>query len=161
MQICKKDFLNYIDELGVKCSPWPDHTQIYQCDGKHQDYEALNRGLKITQTHECEQLCKKKNSNGCCALSPNGCFWMKSAKALKSERNSDIPHMAISCETGTRHIETYHLVYLLYHYRKIYENQFALKMIFILPLVATCNDGLQNQGEVSVDCGGPCPACGK
>jgi hypothetical protein len=23
----------------------------------------------------------------------------------------------------------------------------------------TCNDGLQNQGETGVDCGGPCPAC--
>jgi len=24
---------------------------------------------------------------------------------------------------------------------------------------ATCNDGIQNQGESDVDCGGPCPAC--
>ncbi len=24
---------------------------------------------------------------------------------------------------------------------------------------ATCNDGIQNQGETGVDCGGPCPAC--
>jgi len=23
----------------------------------------------------------------------------------------------------------------------------------------TCNDGIQNQGETGVDCGGPCPAC--
>ena len=26
---------------------------------------------------------------------------------------------------------------------------------------ATCFDGIQNQGEEGVDCGGPCPACGK
>ncbi len=25
--------------------------------------------------------------------------------------------------------------------------------------VATCSDGIQNQGEVYIDCGGPCPAC--
>ncbi|HTM46178.1 MAG TPA: hypothetical protein VL137_14560, partial [Polyangiaceae bacterium] len=24
----------------------------------------------------------------------------------------------------------------------------------------SCNDGIQNQGETGVDCGGPCPACG-
>ncbi len=24
---------------------------------------------------------------------------------------------------------------------------------------ATCSDGIQNQGETGVDCGGPCPAC--
>lgn len=23
----------------------------------------------------------------------------------------------------------------------------------------TCTDGIRNQGEASVDCGGPCPAC--
>jgi hypothetical protein len=25
---------------------------------------------------------------------------------------------------------------------------------------ATCSDGIQNQGETGIDCGGPCPACG-
>ncbi|MDQ3193108.1 MAG: CUB domain-containing protein [Bacteroidota bacterium] len=24
---------------------------------------------------------------------------------------------------------------------------------------ATCTDGIQNQGETGIDCGGPCPAC--
>lgn len=24
---------------------------------------------------------------------------------------------------------------------------------------ATCSDGIQNQGETAIDCGGPCPAC--
>ena len=23
----------------------------------------------------------------------------------------------------------------------------------------TCSDGIQNQGELSIDCGGPCKAC--
>jgi hypothetical protein len=27
------------------------------------------------------------------------------------------------------------------------------------PACPTCNDGIQNQGETGVDCGGPCPAC--
>lgn len=27
------------------------------------------------------------------------------------------------------------------------------------PLVASCKDGLKNQGEEDVDCGGPCPPC--
>src|SRR3989344_2832276 len=27
------------------------------------------------------------------------------------------------------------------------------------PAVATCSDGIQNQGETGVDCGGPCAAC--
>ncbi len=26
--------------------------------------------------------------------------------------------------------------------------------------VPTCSDGIQNQGETGIDCGGPCPACG-
>lgn len=25
--------------------------------------------------------------------------------------------------------------------------------------IATCSDGIQNQGETGIDCGGPCPAC--
>ncbi len=25
--------------------------------------------------------------------------------------------------------------------------------------VATCTDGIQNQGETGIDCGGPCAAC--
>jgi len=29
-----------------------------------------------------------------------------------------------------------------------------------LTACATCSDGIQNQGETGVDCGGPCPACG-
>ncbi len=28
-----------------------------------------------------------------------------------------------------------------------------------LIVCATCSDGIQNQGETGVDCGGPCPAC--
>ncbi len=27
------------------------------------------------------------------------------------------------------------------------------------PACPTCNDGIQNQGETGIDCGGPCPAC--
>jgi hypothetical protein len=27
------------------------------------------------------------------------------------------------------------------------------------PACPTCNDGVQNQGETGIDCGGPCPAC--
>jgi hypothetical protein len=28
-----------------------------------------------------------------------------------------------------------------------------------VPVCPTCTDGIQNQGETGVDCGGPCPAC--
>ncbi len=28
-----------------------------------------------------------------------------------------------------------------------------------IPPPATCSDGIQNQGETGIDCGGPCPAC--
>jgi len=31
--------------------------------------------------------------------------------------------------------------------------------ITIVPGSASCSDGIQNQGESGVDCGGPCPAC--
>ncbi|MFH1319395.1 MAG: PKD domain-containing protein, partial [Bacteroidota bacterium] len=31
--------------------------------------------------------------------------------------------------------------------------------ISINPVVPTCSDGILNQGELGVDCGGPCPAC--
>ena len=27
------------------------------------------------------------------------------------------------------------------------------------PVTATCNDGIRNQGEEGIDCGGPCPPC--
>lgn len=27
------------------------------------------------------------------------------------------------------------------------------------PIIATCSDGIQNQGETGIDCGGPCAAC--
>ena len=30
-----------------------------------------------------------------------------------------------------------------------------------LALKATCKDGIKNQNEEEIDCGGPCPACGK
>ena len=29
----------------------------------------------------------------------------------------------------------------------------------ILSLLATCADGIKNQGELDVDCGGPCHGC--
>lgn len=34
---------------------------------------------------------------------------------------------------------------------------FTLDLDVVVP---SCSDGVQNQGEVGVDCGGPCPACG-
>ena len=30
---------------------------------------------------------------------------------------------------------------------------------YCISSLASCNDGLQNQGEDEVDCGGPCDAC--
>ncbi|PLX03049.1 MAG: hypothetical protein C0594_11135, partial [Marinilabiliales bacterium] len=36
-------------------------------------------------------------------------------------------------------------------------NNFTLTLTQVAP---TCTDGIQNQGETGVDCGGPCPACG-
>ena len=42
-------------------------------------------------------------------------------------------------------IQKYHLIFFL-----------ILSVCFDL---ATCSDGLKNQGEVQVDCGGPCEAC--
>src|SRR5690606_33297712 len=31
--------------------------------------------------------------------------------------------------------------------------------IVVPPPVATCSDGIQNQNETGIDCGGPCTAC--
>ena len=31
--------------------------------------------------------------------------------------------------------------------------------VWLIIIAATCTDGLQNQGETGVDCGGPCDAC--
>jgi hypothetical protein len=33
-------------------------------------------------------------------------------------------------------------------------------VIDIRPPAASCSDGIQNQGETGIDCGGPCPPCG-
>ena len=39
----------------------------------------------------------------------------------------------------------------------------VMKIIFFysngFSLLATCVDGIKNQGELGVDCGGPCHAC--
>ena len=33
-------------------------------------------------------------------------------------------------------------------------------LLFCFLVAETCNDGIQNQGEDGVDCGGPCANCG-
>jgi hypothetical protein len=38
-------------------------------------------------------------------------------------------------------------------------NGWAAAISCIIPTPATCSDGIQNQGEVGIDCGGPCPVC--
>jgi len=38
-------------------------------------------------------------------------------------------------------------------------DDFTVKTITCAGVVDTCTDGIQNQGEDRIDCGGPCPAC--
>ena len=47
------------------------------CKGT-EDYTALDTELDSSKTKECEDLCKRQNSKGCCYLaSPKGCYWKK------------------------------------------------------------------------------------
>ena len=37
----------------------------------------------------------------------------------------------------------------------------GIYLSFCLFSAESCVDGIQNQGENGIDCGGPCPTCGK
>ena len=37
----------------------------------------------------------------------------------------------------------------------------SISSLFCLFSAESCVDGIQNQGEDGIDCGGPCPTCGK
>ena len=60
-------------------------------------------------------------------------------------------------------IENFHILsFLIWKY---YINRTIWKeygqLLLCLLLAATCDDGIRNQGEVGVDCGGPCEKCSK
>ena len=38
---------------------------------------------------------------------------------------------------------------------------FITNSLLNFSIAPSCNDGLQNQNEAGIDCGGPCPACSK
>ena len=50
-------------------------------------------------------------------------------------------------------IELYHI------YTTVWQEYWQLLLCFLV--AETCNDGIQNQGEDGVDCGGPCANCGQ
>ena len=52
---------------------------------------------------------------------------------------------------------TYYIV--IANWSAPYSTDFCLDATEIGVAAPTCSDGIQNQGEVGIDCGGPCPAC--
>ena len=43
----------------------------------------------------------------------------------------------------------------------IFVTWLEIYLSFCLFSAESCVDGIQNQGEYGIDCGGPCPTCGK
>ena len=59
----------------ISCSPWPPKSIKNSCKG-NEGYMALDYELDITQTKECEVLCKLQYEDGCCYLGhTTGCHW--------------------------------------------------------------------------------------
>lgn len=51
------------------------------------------------------------------------------------------------------------LTFVFHSDGSIVSSGWAATISCFTPAAATCSDGIQNQGETGIDCGGPCPAC--
>ena len=68
---------------GIQCAPWPAKSQRNSCGGSG-IWTALDTGMAISKTEECEALCKRQNVKGCCYLGARtGCYWNKDGNSIR------------------------------------------------------------------------------
>ena len=70
----------------------------------------------------------------------------------------------ILAQTGTTVTLWYQVYYQYYtsvNYLILYISKYHKLLSWYLSYVETCSDGIENQDEVGVDCGGRCVKCGK
>ena len=103
---------------------------------------------------------------------------------LTAQKQEQLICVLINVVSKFLHSHFHILLWLIRLNKKVYQKSFIL-IDWIVVLSSTCNDGIlnngetgidcggkcaacascndeaQNQGETGVDCGGPCPACGK
>ena len=95
-------------KASMECSSWP-LTTGWDCLGGG-IWTELDTSMNILQTSECESLCYKRNTNGCCMLNGTsldrirGCYWRDFATANNlggntspSTNTSTNTSIAISC----------------------------------------------------------------
>ena len=82
----------------ISCSPWPPKSIKNGCIG-NQNFIALDKELDITQTKECEVLCKLQYEDGCCYLGQDtGCHWKPNADVDRDYGGIDKGHVTtIKC----------------------------------------------------------------
>ena len=80
----------------MTCSDWPSSPN-YGCT-KAYDWTPLDFTMNITDTAECEFLCRQQGQNGCCHLGQYGCHWVHEAVALFVV--NDTSSIAVNCITG-------------------------------------------------------------
>ena len=89
-------------KASMACSSWPV-TRGWDCVNGG-IWTQLDGSMNISQTSECESLCYKRNTNGCCALDPStGCNWKDFATAINVGGNFGI---AISCNFSGSSLKT-------------------------------------------------------
>ena len=83
----------YLEPSKLTCSSWKEATG-WSCQNGG-DWTELDGSLGISQTAECELLCRQQLSNGCCELSDSyGCYWKISAEVSSSSSQSVL---AVAC----------------------------------------------------------------
>ena len=78
------------------CSSCPD-SPGYACTDDGERLQFLNKTLNLSQTTECESLCKQEGGEGCCYIAiqkPGGCFWKRGASGIIKTNHSEI---AVKC----------------------------------------------------------------
>ena len=92
-----------IDEIS--CAPWPSKSSKNACTSSGGDYIALNKGLDISKTMECEKLCKRQKSNGCCYLSDTaGCYWKPGAISHRNYDGGGAESTTVTCHQGNQYL---------------------------------------------------------
>ena len=80
----------------MTCSSWPEATEWGCSNGG--GWTGLDSSMGISQTAECELLCRQQNSDGCCYLSDShGCYWRISSEAGVGEQVPQVPGLAVTC----------------------------------------------------------------
>merc|ERR1712020_461527 len=65
---------------ALSCDPWPPKSSSNACKHFRGYFKVLNEDMDISQTKECEKLCKRQNGGGCCIMEVGfGCSWMSGA----------------------------------------------------------------------------------